>query len=134
MIKKLPFFVFILLALPVQAFGEELVYRPVNPNFGGNPLNASGLLANATVQRQHSPPDRSRSTLEEFSASIERSILSRVSREIADQILGEDAKESGRFEVGDTLIDFEQRGDLVVVEITESGKGSTTIEIPSPQF
>ncbi|MBZ9701735.1 MULTISPECIES: curli assembly protein CsgF [unclassified Mesorhizobium] len=29
---------------------SELVYKPVNPNFGGDPLNGNALLSQATAQ------------------------------------------------------------------------------------
>lgn len=32
------------------AFGSEMVYHPVNPTFGGNPLNGSALLSQAQAQ------------------------------------------------------------------------------------
>ena len=38
--------------------GGEIVYRPVNPSFGGNPLNGQFLLNNATLQDDNEPPDR----------------------------------------------------------------------------
>jgi curli production assembly/transport component CsgF len=34
------------------AFASELVYHPVNPTFGGNPLNGSFLLSTAQAQGQ----------------------------------------------------------------------------------
>jgi curli production assembly/transport component CsgF len=33
-----------------SAFASELVYHPVNPTFGGNPLNGSFLLSTAQGQ------------------------------------------------------------------------------------
>jgi curli production assembly/transport component CsgF len=35
-----------------SAFASELVYHPVNPTFGGNPLNGSFLLSTAQAQGQ----------------------------------------------------------------------------------
>ena len=36
----------------VPALASELVYHPVNPTFGGNPLNGSFLLSTAQAQGQ----------------------------------------------------------------------------------
>lgn len=33
-----------------SAFASEMVYHPVNPTFGGNPLNGSFLLSTAQAQ------------------------------------------------------------------------------------
>ena len=121
----------LLIALPSQA--EEIKYRPVNPAFGGNPFNGPYLLSNATAQRQQSAPKKKRDPLEEFSENIQRGLLSRISREIADQILGEDARESGSFSVGGQTIDFKRQGDQVIIDITDpKSGGQTTIELPVP--
>ena len=39
----------------VQA--TELVYTPINPSFGGNPLNGTWLLNNAQAQNDFDDPD-----------------------------------------------------------------------------
>ena len=39
-----------------QAQATELVYTPVNPSFGGNPLNGTWLLNNAQAQNDHDDP------------------------------------------------------------------------------
>lgn len=36
----------------VSASASELVYRPVNPTFGGDPLNGNWLLSQATAQSE----------------------------------------------------------------------------------
>lgn len=33
-----------------SAFASEIVYRPVNPSFGGDPLNGNWLLSQASAQ------------------------------------------------------------------------------------
>lgn len=38
------------LALSASAFATEQVYHPVNPVFGGNPLNGNFLLSQAQAQ------------------------------------------------------------------------------------
>jgi curli production assembly/transport component CsgF len=62
----------------------ELVYTPVNPNFGGNPLNGPTLLNEAQAQNDYKDPDLRRSTttgttaLERFSQQLQSSLLSQV--------------------------------------------------------
>jgi curli production assembly/transport component CsgF len=38
------------MGLGVPACASEMVYHPVNPTFGGNPLNGSFLLSTAQIQ------------------------------------------------------------------------------------
>jgi curli production assembly/transport component CsgF len=115
---------------------DEIVYKPTNPSFGGNPFNGPYLLSNATAQRQHDAPDPDRpSALETFSDTIERGLLNRISREIGEAILGEDAKDSGTFTVGDTTLDFHREGNQVIINVQDLQTGeSTTIELPVPQY
>lgn len=62
----------------------ELVYTPVNPNFGGNPLNGPTLLNEAQAQNDYKDPDLRRTTttgttaLERFSQQLQSSLLSQV--------------------------------------------------------
>ncbi|WP_224826159.1 curli assembly protein CsgF [Cognatishimia sp. MH4019] len=37
------------------AFAGDLIYRPINPAFGGNPNNFDYLLGTAQIQNQHLP-------------------------------------------------------------------------------
>lgn len=66
----------------VGAHAGELRYVPVNPTFGGNPLNSPGLQANATAQNTTkapvTPPATPPTALEKFTATIEAAILNRV--------------------------------------------------------
>lgn len=43
-----------LLSLPAMA--GQLIYTPVNPSFGGNPLNGSYMLQSAQSQKRYSYP------------------------------------------------------------------------------
>lgn len=70
------------LSLICQA--TELVYTPVNPNFGGNPLNGPTLLNEAQAQNDFKDPSLKRTTttgttaLERFSQQLQSSLLSQV--------------------------------------------------------
>ncbi|AOE87538.1 curli assembly protein CsgF [Pseudomonas sp. TCU-HL1] len=72
----------------VQA--TELVYTPVNPSFGGNPLNGTWLLNNAQAQNDHDDPDASssaasrQSALQRFTSSLESRLLSQLLTNIED--------------------------------------------------
>lgn len=37
------------------AFAGDLIYRPINPAFGGNPNNFDYLIGTAQIQNQHLP-------------------------------------------------------------------------------
>jgi curli production assembly/transport component CsgF len=66
----------------VQA--TELVYTPINPSFGGNPLNGTWLLNNAQAQNDYDDPDlKDRATLAGTSA------LERFTSQLQSRLLGQ---------------------------------------------
>lgn len=72
-----------------SAQASELVYQPVNPSFGGNPLNGGWLLGNAQAQNDHDSPDarsllRNQSALERFTSQLESRLLSQLLSNIND--------------------------------------------------
>ena len=123
-------------ALPAAAGADEMRYQPINPNFGGSPFNGQYLLNNAQEQRQFQAPERPRPTaLEEFQDTISRSLMTQISRQISDQILGEEAKESGTFSVGDTTVNFHRDGGQVIIDMMDSvSGGQTQITLPVPTY
>ncbi len=71
------------LLAPAQA--TELVYTPINPAFGGSPLNGPWLLANAQAQNDHKDPDledrlsnAANSPLQRFTSQLESRLLSQL--------------------------------------------------------
>ncbi|MBM3113703.1 curli production assembly protein CsgF [Pseudomonas sp. P66] len=86
----------LLAALGSQASATELVYTPVNPAFGGNPLNGTWLLNNAQAQNDHEDPAiKSRasalagtSALERFTSQLESRLLSQLLNNINNGTTG----------------------------------------------
>src|SRR5690554_5052443 len=75
-------------AIPYSANASELVYYPLNPSFGGSPLNGPVLLNSALATNKHRAPDiesdrygsttEPKSQLDIFKESLERSVLNRL--------------------------------------------------------
>jgi len=67
------------LLLSAGASATELVYTPVNPSFGGSPLNGAWLLGNAQAQNNKKDPDAldrsslfgNQSVLDRFTSQLE---------------------------------------------------------------
>lgn len=114
---------------------SPLTYRPINPSFGGNPFNSDHLLQLAEIQRQFENDDDpfSRDPIQDFTDTLQRRLLSELSRDITDAIFGENAAENGTFTVEGTTISFERVGDQVLVTISD-GDTTTTITLPVTQF
>jgi curli production assembly/transport component CsgF len=63
------------LSMPV-ANASEMTYTPMNPSFGGNPANATALLANANAQNTYKAP--ALTPVQQFNASLQQAILNRM--------------------------------------------------------
>jgi len=69
----------------------ELIYTPVNPAFGGNPLNGSVLLNNAQAQNDTTDPDlegrQDKSPLEQLNDTLQRLVVSRIAAAAASGVV-----------------------------------------------
>ncbi|WP_444896279.1 curli assembly protein CsgF [Microbulbifer sp. EKSA008] len=73
-----------------SVFATELVYTPVNPSFGGNPLNGNYLLNNASAQNSKKDPDAKNSpysdssSLDRFTDTLESRLLSQLLTDVGN--------------------------------------------------
>jgi curli production assembly/transport component CsgF len=120
-----------------DASAQEMVYRPVNPSFGGNPFNSDHLLGIATAQRpeRDSAAGRQLSETERFAQQIQSRILSSLSSSLVEAITGADPGTSGEFTVGDQSIFFERTLTEIRLRITDANTGEVTeIVVPVLDF
>ena len=132
------------LAAPAITLATELVYEPINPSFGGNPLNGSFLLSKANSQNAHTASLSERSYDERLQESLERAYINRIVREITDIAFGEqEYDEDGNpidsifnqdsiFVSGDFQVELiTSNADSIIVNITNLLTGEVTVvEIP----
>jgi curli production assembly/transport component CsgF len=118
---------------------SELVYQPINPSFGGNPLNGSFLLNKAQSQNKHKAPINKKSSAERFQESLERAYINKIVREITDLAFGESAddsifNENSIFVSGNLEVQvLTTNPDSITVQITNLTTGEVTI-IEVPRF
>lgn len=112
----------------------ELVYTPINPSFGGNPLYGSYLLGSAQATNKHKDPDSlggsnfaNQSPLEQFNSSLERSILSQLASAATSKILNNGQLVPGSIETGNFLITVvDSGGGMLTITTTDKVTGATT--------
>ena len=130
---------FLLLSFCQHTHAQDLVYTPKNPAFGGNPYNYSWMLSSAQAQDTYKAPVDESSAYSrygtdpasDFAESLNRQILSRLSREIVTRQFGENALEEGSYILGDYQIDIGDGGNGVNITITDNTTGATTtVEVP----
>lgn len=126
------------LSIMSVAHAGELVYRPVNPAFGGHPLNGAFLLGTAQSQNKHKDPDRKRRDDDpsgQFVRALESRLLSGLANQVADAIFGDNAAESGTVVFDQQTITFTRGLDAISIEIFDAATGtSTLIEVPTLQI
>jgi len=124
--KKIALYPACLMLAAHLGHASELVYTPVNPSFGGNPLNGSWLLNNAQAQNDHEDPNsRLRSSiatspLQRFTNQLESRLLS--------QLLGDlESGNTGSLETDSFIINIldDEGGGLNIV-ITDKATGETS--------
>ncbi len=133
--KKIALTIITTLSFSVSA--TEIIYTPINPSFGGNPLNANMLLSKAQAQNKHKAPVVEKGYADQFKDSLERTYLNRMVREITDMAFGENIEDSifnqdSIFMSGDYQIEvITSTTDTITVRITNVIDDSVVvIEVP----
>lgn len=125
----------------VQALAGQLTYTPVNPSFGGSPLNGSYELGIASANNRHTSPPTANvpgvngttSSIQQFQQEITSALLAQIASQIGNQILGANAAQQGTFNVNGLLIQFARSGGQTNIAITDPTNGAVTnISIPTP--
>lgn len=114
-----------------HCYGQQLVYTPVNPNFGGSSFNYSWLQASADAQNSFKDPDAidpfaEKSDIERFTEEINRQLLSQISRNLISAQLGDDGLQEGTFTFGSLEVEIFDSAEGLVINILDINTGETT--------
>lgn len=112
----------------------DMVYRPINPSFGGDPFNSSHLNSLATAQNLHkqSSTTTTQTASERFLSMLESRLYSSLASQVADAIFGENAQDDGTITFDDQQVHFHNTGTEIQLTITDFITGKvTTITVPT---
>ena len=131
--KKLTF-LFFALFWGQMLFGQDLVYKPKNPAFGGDTFNYQWLLSGAQAQDTYKDKSSttlfttssSTSTLDDFTKSLNRLLLSQISQQLITSQFGEGGLKPGSYTIGNFNINVGSATDGVVIDITDLSNGQAT--------
>jgi curli production assembly/transport component CsgF len=124
-----------LMFLSPCVLATELVHRPVNPNFGGSPLNGSFLMSQATAQdTKKEPPvvEPTVDSLQEFTTRLKESLLNEIANNASSKLFdGNGQLVPGRtVTIGGFSISISNSGgDALSVSITD-GISNTQLTVP----
>ncbi len=124
------------------ALAGELVYRPVNPSFGGDPFNGPVLLNEANAQNHYKDPDATspsglfggtQSPLQQFTNALQSSILARVAGAVSGQVVDPNGNlVPGTFTIGNIRVVVTSGVGLLTITTTDLSSGqSTTFPVPN---
>ena len=120
-----------------SAYGQDFTYQPQNPAFGGSYLNYSWMLSSAQAQNGFTDEQDDlssrfdRDPLEDFQQTLNRQILSQITRQLTNDQFGEGGLQEGQYEIGNYQIDVAPGADAIQITILDTSSGSqTTVSVP----
>jgi curli production assembly/transport component CsgF len=125
-----------LISFPCILFSQNLVYKPINPFFGGDTFNYQQLLASANAQNDFEDDnafDFSQPTdLENFTESLNRQLLNSITQDLFKQQFGDQGLGVGTFVFGSLVVDITPTTGGLLINILDTKTGEQTqITIPN---
>jgi curli production assembly/transport component CsgF len=129
----------LLAAFPAALSAGPIVYTPVNPSFGGNPLNGPNLLNSANSQNKFTDPSvqslfgrTPQSQLDLFNQRLQSLILDRIANSLSSSLFDANGNlKPGTVETSTFLISIveQSNGTLLVTTVDKTTGASTQFEV-----
>lgn len=125
-----------LIAVPILLSAQEMVYKPVNPAFGGDTFNYQWLLSSANAQNTYEEDSGfsfdERSDLDSFSESLNRQLLNKISSDLFREQFGDGDIEPGTYMFGSLVLEISPSSEGLLINILDTDTGDQTqIIIPN---
>ena len=137
------FFAYLLLggcAFVCAASASELTYTPINPQFGGNPLNSAALQFEANAQKPNAPvtPVTQQSSAQQFMQMLQSQLYASLANSVAAAITGVNAQDAGTIKLNTMTVSWSAgscgagiSGTCTNITMTDTSTGQiTTISVP----
>ena len=131
----------VLILTPAMATAQA--YEFSNPSFSGDGWSSHVLTLESMKQSaqkreqerqeaavREAEREAENSNLERFLNNFESRVYAQLSKQLVDELFGEDPSDEGSFELGGNTIDYSNDGVNVSLTITDSAGNTTTISIP----
>ncbi len=108
---------------------QQLVYKPINPAFGGDTFNYQWLLSSATSQNQFDNSDnrlnslRDLNSLNSFTENLNRQMLSQLSQKLFGNQFGEGDLQPGTYIFGSMYLEVIETGQGLLISILNTDTG-----------
>ena len=133
--KKQHYIAFSILLISGVVQAQALVYKPVNPAFGGDTFNYQWLMSSAENQNKYTEKiasETEKTELQRFKESLDAQLLSQISSLLYRQQFGTDGLAQGSYTFGSYSIDIYPTADGLSLNILDTKTGEQTqIIIPN---
>jgi curli production assembly/transport component CsgF len=120
-----------------SAAASELLYTPVNPTFGGSPLNSTQLMAEASAQKPSAPAvsaaSKAQSTTQQFVQMLQSQLYASLANSVSNAITGQNAQATGTIKLNSMQLSWNTAAGETTITMTDFTTGQIT-EITVPQF
>lgn len=113
----------------INSNAQDLVYKPINPAFGGDTFNYTWLLNSAESQNKFREPvtnSTALSALEQFKSSLNSQLLSQVSSSLFQSQFGDQGIVPGSYTFGSLAVNIYPSNLGLVVDILDTDTGEKT--------
>jgi curli production assembly/transport component CsgF len=123
----------IIIVSMVFCFGinaQALVYKPMNPNFGGDTFGYQQLLSSADAQNDYKKDSNSgmqqKTQLERFKENLNNQLLNKISNSLFDDQFGGNGVSTGTYNFGSITVDVYPSNLGLIVDILDIDTGEQT--------
>lgn len=109
---------------------QQMVYKPINPAFGGDTFNYQWLLSSANAQNQFDDGKddfrdllKDSNSLDSFSQSLNRQLLSQLSSKLFSDQFGDGALKPGDYMFGSLYLSITETSQGLLINILDTGNG-----------
>tara|TARA_R110001583_G_scaffold37944_1_gene122836 strand:+ start:2995 stop:3405 length:411 start_codon:yes stop_codon:yes gene_type:complete len=126
----------ILISIPCLLFSQNIVYKPINPFFGGDTFNYQQMLASANAQNSFEEDSGfsfdQGSDLDNFTETLNRQLLNSLSQDLFQEQFGDTSLTVGTYVFGSLVVEISPSSGGLSVKILDTTTGEQTqIIIPN---
>ena len=121
---------------PFFLTAQEMVYKPINPAFGGDTFNYQWLLSSANAQNTFEEESDftfgDESDLDNFTESLNRQLLNKLTSDLFREQFGDGDLQPGTYMFGSLVLEISQTSNGLLINILDTETGDQTqIIIPN---
>ena len=137
----------VLLVIAVDLRADQMVHKFKNPSFSGTNTSSHYLtIENQEFNRKEAikaeikayqdelEREAKNTTLARFIRNLESRIYAQLSRQLVENLFGENPSESGQVELEGNPIEYESDGEYITLKITDADGNETIITLPIGSF